>query len=175
METTISCPTSCNRSTRKVNAFYVDNLPESAEIKDICDCFATFNIYSILLLETKVAAPLRRGWILLEASDENINSLRTEELMGRSLNLRLMGQLFPLPEDEEKMPDGTMLTKGGFYMKMSDVQKKAKEMGVKIGRSTKKVDLIRRIQEEEGNSPCFQMKGDSCDQTECCWRKDCLL
>ena len=58
-------------------------------------------------------------------------------------------------------------------MKMTDVQTKAKKMGIKPQR-LKKADLIRKIQTEEGNSPCFQMTEGSCNQEDCCWRKDCL-
>ncbi len=58
-------------------------------------------------------------------------------------------------------------------MKMIDVKMKAKAMGIKP-KKYKKADLIRKIQIEEGNHPCFQINGDICDQEECCWRKDCL-
>jgi hypothetical protein len=59
-------------------------------------------------------------------------------------------------------------------MKMTEVQNKAKKMGIKI-KNYKKADLIRKIQTEEGNRPCFQMNGGSCDQADCCWREDCLI
>ncbi len=59
-------------------------------------------------------------------------------------------------------------------MKMTDVQKKAKKMGIKIQR-LRKADLIRKIQIEEGNTPCFQLNGDFCEQQDCCWRSDCLV
>lgn len=58
-------------------------------------------------------------------------------------------------------------------MKMTDIQKRAKGMGLKPGK-VKKAELIRLIQEQEGNFSCFQTAQDSCDQTECCWRGDCL-
>ncbi len=61
-----------------------------------------------------------------------------------------------------------------LVMKMTEVQKKAKELGIKTEK-LKKTELIRKIQTEEGNQPCFQMNGGSCDQVECCWRKDCLI
>jgi len=57
-------------------------------------------------------------------------------------------------------------------MKMTEVQKKAKDLNIKPGR-TKKADLIRQIQQEEGNTPCFQGGNDSCDQKDCCWGEDC--
>jgi hypothetical protein len=58
-------------------------------------------------------------------------------------------------------------------MKMTDVQTKAKSLGIKP-KKLKKADLIRKIQVEEGNSPCFQTNEPSCNQGDCCWRKDCL-
>ncbi|CAK8716323.1 Rho termination factor, N-terminal domain [Candidatus Electrothrix laxa] len=38
----------------------------------------------------------------------------------------------------------------------------------------KKEDLIHAIQIAEGNLPCFLTATDSCSQTGCCWREDCL-
>lgn len=58
-------------------------------------------------------------------------------------------------------------------MKMADVQMKAKKLGIKT-RKLKKADLIRQIQTKEGNHACFQQSVGSCDQEDCCWRKDCL-
>ena len=58
-------------------------------------------------------------------------------------------------------------------MKMTDVKRKAKELGVKAGKM-RKVDLVRAIQANEGNTPCYHTDLDSCDQTNCCWRSDCL-
>lgn len=59
-------------------------------------------------------------------------------------------------------------------MKMTDVQMKAKKLGIKTSK-LKKADLIRQIQAEEGNRACFQLNEGSCDQEDCCWRKDCLI
>jgi len=58
-------------------------------------------------------------------------------------------------------------------MKMADIRRKAKELGVKVQR-LKKADLIRAIQTAEGNAPCFATGRTECDQLACCWRKDCL-
>ena len=58
-------------------------------------------------------------------------------------------------------------------MKMVDIQKRARLMGLKPGKS-KKADLIRQIQNSEGNFSCFQSATEHCDQAECCWRADCL-
>ena len=59
-------------------------------------------------------------------------------------------------------------------MNMTEVQNKAKKLSIKT-RGLKKADLIRKIQTGEGNHPCFQMNDGSCDQADCCWRKDCLI
>ena len=59
-------------------------------------------------------------------------------------------------------------------MNMTEVQNKAKNLSIKT-KGLKKADLIRKIQTEEGNRPCFQMNDGSCDQADCCWRKDCLI
>ncbi len=58
-------------------------------------------------------------------------------------------------------------------MKMPEVRAKAKAMGIKPGKM-KKADLIRTIQEQEGNFPCFMTADGHCDQMDCCWRDDCL-
>ena len=58
-------------------------------------------------------------------------------------------------------------------MKMQDVREKAKKLGMKTF-GLKKVDLIRAIQNKEGNVPCFQTGLVSCDQFQCCWRSDCF-
>jgi len=56
-------------------------------------------------------------------------------------------------------------------MKMQDVRKRAKEMGLKVNGS--KAAVIQRIQKAEGNEPCFGTK-QRCGQLACCWRDDCL-
>jgi hypothetical protein len=58
-------------------------------------------------------------------------------------------------------------------MIMKQIKKKAAKMGIKAGKM-RKVKLIQAIQIEEGNSPCFLTGNDSCGETECCWRSDCL-
>jgi hypothetical protein len=57
-------------------------------------------------------------------------------------------------------------------MNMNAVRGMARKMNVKPGSKTKK-ELIRCIQEAEGNSPCFKSGRPSCDQHGCCWRSDC--
>ena len=58
-------------------------------------------------------------------------------------------------------------------MKMKKIRLKAQELGLDAG-NMKKKDLIRAIQSTEGNFPCFRTGNDSCDQLNCCWRRDCL-
>ena len=58
-------------------------------------------------------------------------------------------------------------------MNMLEIRKMAKNLGVKTYRK-KKMDIIRDIQVEEGNFPCFGTTKDWCDQIDCLWRSDCL-
>ena len=58
-------------------------------------------------------------------------------------------------------------------MKMQEIKKRAKLLGLKSGKK-RKADLIRIIQTAEGNFSCFQTASEACDQSECCWRDDCL-
>jgi hypothetical protein len=56
---------------------------------------------------------------------------------------------------------------------MTEIKKKAKEMGISSGK-LKKDELILAIQKAEGNFPCFKTSADGCDQKTCLWREDCL-
>lgn len=58
-------------------------------------------------------------------------------------------------------------------MKMQEIKEKAKALGLSSGKR-KKGDLIRAIQELEGNFPCFGSAIEHCSQEDCCWREDCL-
>lgn len=58
-------------------------------------------------------------------------------------------------------------------MKMSDIQGIAKERGVTPKRLAK-VELVRSLQQAEGNAACFQTgQVDSCGQDGCLWRTAC--
>lgn len=58
-------------------------------------------------------------------------------------------------------------------MNIHEVKEKAAKLGIKPGKKSK-ADLIRCIQESEGNIPCFQTVAFStCFEEECCWRTDC--
>jgi hypothetical protein len=58
-------------------------------------------------------------------------------------------------------------------MKMPEIKKKAKSMGLNSARM-KKPDLIRAIQTAEGNTPCFETGTAGCPHLDCCWREDCV-
>ena len=59
-------------------------------------------------------------------------------------------------------------------MNMSDIRVIAKDLGIKTSRMSK-INLVREIQQAEGNFGCFATahSGD-CDQVGCVWRGDCL-
>ena len=72
-------------------------------------------------------------------------------------------------------------TKRGEYstrevraMKIQEVRARVKELGLKGTFGLSKAELIRRIQRAEGNFDCFGTATDHCDQSECCFREDCL-
>ncbi|OGR17272.1 MAG: hypothetical protein A3K53_05040 [Deltaproteobacteria bacterium RIFOXYB2_FULL_66_7] len=59
-------------------------------------------------------------------------------------------------------------------MKIQKIRSIAKEMGVKSSRISKG-EMIRAIQEAEGNFPCFGTARDGfCDREDCMWKADCL-
>lgn len=60
-------------------------------------------------------------------------------------------------------------------MQIEEIKKMAKSIGVKVpaGKS-KKLELIRKIQEAEGNFPCFGTSDGYCDQVSCSFGPDCL-
>lgn len=57
-------------------------------------------------------------------------------------------------------------------MNMQTIKAIAKKMSIEPG-SMNKMDLVRSIQEKEGNIPCFKTNQPSCQQLDCCWRSDC--
>ena len=58
-------------------------------------------------------------------------------------------------------------------MKMPKIRKKAKDLGITLGK-VKKVELIHAIQEAEGYSPCFGKSDGQCSNNDCCFLWDCL-
>jgi hypothetical protein len=61
----------------------------------------------------------------------------------------------------------------GVGMKVTIIKEKAKALGIKAGRKNS-TDLIKAIQQAEGNFPCFKTASGFCDQEGCMWRADCL-
>lgn len=60
-------------------------------------------------------------------------------------------------------------------MRLSEVEKRAKIIGVKDTWKYSKKELIKKIQQEEGSIVCFSTNIDKdCLQLACCWREDCL-
>ncbi len=58
-------------------------------------------------------------------------------------------------------------------MNMTEIKKVAAELGIKPGKM-KKTELVRAIQEAEGNPQCFLTGfAASCGQADCLWRPDC--
>lgn len=50
----------------------------------------------------------------------------------------------------------------------------AAERGMRGVSRLRKADLVRAIQKDEGNYPCFGTAHGQCDRTDCLWRGDCL-
>jgi hypothetical protein len=59
-------------------------------------------------------------------------------------------------------------------MRLSEIEKKARSVGVKDTWRFSKKDLIKTIQRKEGNFDCFGNAMNYCDQMACCWRLDCV-
>ena len=59
-------------------------------------------------------------------------------------------------------------------MKLRDIQKKAKAMGIQATRMGK-VELIRTIQGQEKSIPCYGSDRVAyCEEKACLWREDCV-
>jgi hypothetical protein len=58
-------------------------------------------------------------------------------------------------------------------MKLDEIKSIAVLYGVTAGKK-KKAELVRAIQQVEGNEQCFATdQAGSCNQAECLWRADC--
>jgi hypothetical protein len=58
-------------------------------------------------------------------------------------------------------------------MKTNEIKEIAKQHNLKPGRANK-AELIRAIQQAEGNSTCFgSNSANECGQSNCLWREDC--
>lgn len=59
-------------------------------------------------------------------------------------------------------------------MNMQEIRVLAKNLGVKTSRLSK-VNLVKTIQQAEGNFDCFSTAVDAfCDRDDCLWRSDCF-
>ena len=59
-------------------------------------------------------------------------------------------------------------------MRLIEIERKAKSLGIKDTWRYSKKELIRAIQRKEGNFDCFGTAVNYCDQFNCLWRDDCL-
>lgn len=58
-------------------------------------------------------------------------------------------------------------------MKLDEIKEIAKQHNIKAGRMNK-TDLVRAIQQAEGNEQCFNCgKASICGQHACSWRGEC--
>lgn len=58
-------------------------------------------------------------------------------------------------------------------MNLNEVKAIAKQRGIKCGKMNK-TELIRAIQQQEGNTACCNTgQADSCGQEHCLWQDDC--
>jgi hypothetical protein len=59
-------------------------------------------------------------------------------------------------------------------MRIAEIERKAKDLGIRDTWRFSKKELIKNIQRKEGNFDCFGSANNSCNQTVCCWRPDCI-
>ena len=60
-------------------------------------------------------------------------------------------------------------------LNMKEIREMARQLGVRSTRM-RKADLIRAIQQAEGNFDCYgTATEEECDQEECFWREDCFM
>ena len=58
-------------------------------------------------------------------------------------------------------------------MKIDEIKGIAKRHNLKLGKANKS-ELVRAIQQAEGNLPCFgSNSANACGQFNCLWRADC--
>jgi len=59
-------------------------------------------------------------------------------------------------------------------MNVQEIRVMARQLGIRPGKLPK-LELVRQIQQTEGNFACFATAIDGrCDQPGCLWRKDCF-
>ncbi len=58
-------------------------------------------------------------------------------------------------------------------MRVEEIREIARERGLKPGKM-KKAELVRAMQDAEGNAACYETgKAGECGQEKCLWRDDC--
>ena len=58
-------------------------------------------------------------------------------------------------------------------MKITEIKEIARQHNIKVGKANKS-ELVRSIQEAEGNQQCFgSNSSEECGQDSCAWREDC--
>jgi len=58
-------------------------------------------------------------------------------------------------------------------MTFAEIKKIAVEQGIRVV-GVKKIDIVRAIQNQEGNTPCFSSgKAAECGQVHCLWSAAC--
>ncbi len=75
-----------------------------------------------------------------------------------------------LVQKEKKMPVANVLEKP---MKMPEIRKKAKSLGITPGKM-KKAELIHAVQQAEGYTACFGRSNGQCVHADCCFMQDCI-
>ncbi len=61
-----------------------------------------------------------------------------------------------------------------IVMKLEEIKEIAKQYNIKAAKM-KKSDLVKTIQQAEGNEQCFDSgKAIQCGQNGCAWREDCV-
>jgi len=59
-------------------------------------------------------------------------------------------------------------------MNMNEIRERAAAVGLAGTGRLRKAELIRKIQQAEGNSPCYGAEWrQSCAEMFCCWRSNC--
>ena len=60
-------------------------------------------------------------------------------------------------------------------MKLEEIRERASVVGLAGAGKLRKAELIRKIQQAEGNDACYgaEWRRD-CAEMHCCWRPDCM-
>jgi hypothetical protein len=60
-------------------------------------------------------------------------------------------------------------------MNITEVRERAAAAGLAGIGKLRKAELIRKIQQAEGNNPCYGAEWhQNCAEMFCCWRSDCM-